>query len=86
MWTCPMCEHPVTFDYFGEPHCLCTAKQTVPRRFWIGVTCALALLGVGILLWVLLEQSLHAHFISDPNSYCAYVDRANRGNCDEWPR
>jgi hypothetical protein len=81
MFSCPKCEHLVTFDHFGEPYCLCTAKQTVPRRFWIGVTCALALLGIGILLWILLDQSLHAHF--DPNSYCAYT---NRGNCDEWPR
>ena len=81
MYTCGTCEHPVTFNHFGEPICdYCNARPK--RRFWVGVAAALALLGIGIILWVVLDRSLHTHFAPNSNSYCAHVDRANRGNCE----
>ena len=89
MYTCGTCERPVTFDHFGEPHCLCTEKTAqkalrpvlrLSRAFWIGTVISL---GIAAILWGLLLWSLHTHFVLlDKGSYCAHVDRANRGNCE----
>lgn len=44
MYSCPKCEHLVTFDHYGEPHCPCNS----PRRAGWGV--ALMLLGAMVMI------------------------------------
>jgi len=76
MYSCPKCEELVAFDVYGEPICRCQRRKN--RLALVAAVLGLCGMVVGIAL-----VSCHpAASPPNPNSYCAHVDRANRGNCE----